>query len=112
MQEILRAAEQSPVAKNCFQTDGQAPAHFISNERPAAESDRLPEIRLKTTEPLVYAPHWMTGGAKHPGLIVEIAGLANVAPPPRTYHPHFAAPPDAATEESSGNLRARAGKPK
>lgn len=40
-------------------------------------------------EPLIYQPYWITGGAKHPGLIVETAGLANVAPPPITYRPHL-----------------------
>lgn len=38
-------------------------------------------------EPLIYQPHWISGGAKHPGLIVETPGLANVAPPPITYRP-------------------------
>ncbi len=40
-------------------------------------------------EPLIYAPHYLIGGAKHPGLIVETSGLANVAPPPITYRPHL-----------------------
>ena len=40
-------------------------------------------------EPLVYAPHYLIGGSKHPGLIVETSGLANVAPPPVTYRPHL-----------------------
>lgn len=31
-------------------------------------------------EPLIYVSHWLTGGANHPGLIVETPGLANVAP--------------------------------
>ena len=38
-------------------------------------------------DPSIYVPHWITGGAKHPGLIVETPGLANVAPPPITYRP-------------------------
>ena len=38
-------------------------------------------------EPLIYQPHWILGGAKHPGLIVETPGLANVAPPLITYRP-------------------------
>src|SRR5689334_21898243 len=41
------------------------------------------------TEPLIYQPHWILGGAKHPGLIVETPGLANVAPPPITYQPNL-----------------------
>lgn len=38
-------------------------------------------------EPLIYQPHWINGGARHPGLIVETPGLANVVPPPITYQP-------------------------
>lgn len=45
--------------------------------------------RERKPEPLVYAPHYVSGGAKHPGLIVETPGLANVAPPPVTYRPHL-----------------------
>ena len=40
-------------------------------------------------DPAIYVPHWITGGANHPGLIVETPGLANVAPPPITYRPHL-----------------------
>lgn len=40
-------------------------------------------------EPLVYALHYLTGGAKHPGLMVETPGLANVPPPPITYRPYL-----------------------
>jgi hypothetical protein len=46
-------------------------------------------ITIGENEPLVYQPHWITGGAKHPGLIVETPGLANVAPPPITYRPNL-----------------------
>ena len=41
------------------------------------------------SEPLKYQPHWITGGAKHPGLIVETSGLANVVPPPISYRPNL-----------------------
>ena len=41
------------------------------------------------SEPLKYQPHWITGGAKHPGLIVETPGLANVVPPPISYRPNL-----------------------
>lgn len=40
-------------------------------------------------ESLIYVPHHLRGGAKHPGLIVETPGLANVAPPPIIYRPHL-----------------------
>ncbi len=40
-------------------------------------------------EPLKYQPHRISGGAKHPGMIVETPGLANVAPPPITYRPNL-----------------------
>src|SRR5258708_8064808 len=39
--------------------------------------------------PLVYKPHRISGGAEHPGVIVETPGLANVSPPPVTYRPHL-----------------------
>lgn len=42
-----------------------------------------------TVEPLIYEPHFLRGGAKHPGLIVETSGLANVTPPAITYRPHL-----------------------
>ena len=45
--------------------------------------------KQKPNEPLIYQPLWITGGAKHPGLIVETPGLANVAPPPINYHPQL-----------------------
>ena len=51
---------------------------------------KLEETTQKNTgEPLVYTPHYLRGGAKHPGLIVETSGLANVSPPPITYRPHL-----------------------
>ncbi len=51
-----------------------------------AEAERESE-NPGENEPLIYQPHWISGGAKHPGLIVETPGLANVAPPPITYRP-------------------------
>jgi hypothetical protein len=47
------------------------------------------EAKTGCNEPLIYEPHWISGGMKHPGLIVETPGLANVAPPPITYRPHL-----------------------
>ena len=89
MREILSAVEQSPPPANCFQIKERAHTDFIKSEDAAAESDRISSERIKTNEPLVYAPHWITGGAKHPGLIVETSGLANVAPPSINYRPHL-----------------------
>ena len=42
-----------------------------------------------TDQVLAYAPRFVVGGAAHPGVIVEPPGLANVEPPPITYHPHL-----------------------
>ncbi|MGE3468426.1 MAG: strawberry notch family protein, partial [Pyrinomonadaceae bacterium] len=38
---------------------------------------------------VAYNPRFVLGGAPHPGVIVEPPGLANVEPPPITYHPHL-----------------------
>lgn len=46
----------------------------------------------KTEEPktvIAYSPRHIDGGAPHPGVIVEPAGLANVEPPPINYRPHL-----------------------
>lgn len=39
-------------------------------------------------ENLYFCQH-LTGGAKHPGIIVETAGLANIKPPRPVYRPHL-----------------------
>ncbi len=36
-----------------------------------------------------YICYHLTGGAKHPGRIVETPGLANIKPPRPTYRPHL-----------------------
>ena len=80
---------------NLYQT--QNPAFGVLNCAPmAAASLETKKTEAKREdgkkgefEPLIYQPHWITGGAKHPGLIVETPGLANVAPPPITYRPHL-----------------------
>ena len=41
------------------------------------------------TQVIAYTPRFLIGGAPHPGVIVEPPGLANVEPPPITYHPHL-----------------------
>lgn len=63
-------------------------AHFTPTEN---KTNSEPEEAAQNFngELLVYTPHYLRGGAKHPGLIVETSGLANVAPPPITYRPHL-----------------------
>lgn len=79
---------QEPTLSNVFRADS-----LVRLPIPADENyvQKPPEFHKKQTpnEPLIYQPHWITGGAKHPGLIVETPGLANVAPPPITYRPHL-----------------------
>jgi len=53
-------------------------------EKPETEGEKR---NTGANEPLIYQPYWISGGAKHPGLIVEPPGLANVVPPPTTYRP-------------------------
>ncbi|NJM52096.1 MAG: hypothetical protein HC846_01105 [Blastocatellia bacterium] len=72
-------------------SQAQNPAFDAMNYTPITTTVK-PEIegeirKTSVNEPLIYEPHWITGGAKHPGLIVETPGLANVAPPPITYRP-------------------------
>jgi len=45
-------------------------------------------VRDGKNESALYTPHWIVGGAKHPGLIAETPGLACVAPP-ITYRPNL-----------------------
>jgi hypothetical protein len=70
-----------------FEAANYAPAAVAPTEAQKAEINRG-ERKTSENEPLKYQPHWITGGAKHPGLIVETTGLANVAPP-ITYRPHL-----------------------
>ncbi len=42
----------------------------------------------KASENLYFCQH-LTGGATHPGIIVETAGLANIKPPRPVYRPHL-----------------------
>jgi hypothetical protein len=71
-----------------FEAVNYAPAAFEPTENQKAEINRG-DRKPNENEPLKYEPHWISGGAKHPGLIVETPGLANVAPPPITYRPHL-----------------------
>jgi hypothetical protein len=65
----------------------------VPAEIPAPQENKT-QIDLKaaqnlTFEPLLYEPQYLRGGAKHPGLIVETSGLANVTPPAIIYRPHL-----------------------
>lgn len=76
------------------QVTAQAAGLCVSDTMPAPTENKTqikPEETTQkiTGEPLVYTPHYLRGGAKHPGLIVETSGLANVAPPPITYRPNL-----------------------
>lgn len=62
----------------------QIPVHLKNLETETENQSDPAELK---NEPKIYTPHWIEGGAKHPGLIVETAGLANVSPPPITYRP-------------------------
>jgi hypothetical protein len=65
--------------------DLAAPEIARDEHQKAAE----PKAPTAEIEPLIYVPHYLAGGAKHPGLVVETPGLANVAPPAITYRPHL-----------------------
>ena len=71
-----------------FEAASYAPAAVEPTETQEAEINRG-DGKTGENEPLKYQPHWITGGAKHPGLIVETPGLGCVAPPPITYRPHL-----------------------
>lgn len=83
MQTNLRQA-QTPA----FEAVNYAPTAVTSADKHKTEINRKDRKRNEN-EPLKYEPHWILGGAKHPGLIVETPGLANVAPPPITYRPNL-----------------------
>jgi len=58
------------------------PSPWPEDEQSTSESET-------EKQPLEYIPHYVTGGADHPGVIVETPGLANVAPPPIYSQPHL-----------------------
>lgn len=81
-QHIAPTVETRVLSGNGDKGDGRNIAPIIK------ETNLEPENKRKAAnEPLIYAPHYLEGGAKHPGVIVETSGLANVAPPPITYRP-------------------------
>ncbi|HEY0458769.1 MAG TPA: strawberry notch family protein [Pyrinomonadaceae bacterium] len=71
-----------------FEAANYAPAAVAPTDIQTAETNRG-DRKTGENEPLKYQPHWITGGAKHPGLIVETQGLGHVTPPPITYRPHL-----------------------
>ena len=91
MQTAISAGEQSPAAVNRFQNNRQANSSLKSGETAINEisDDKSSEKRKPVNEPLVYVSHRIAGGAKHPGVIVETPGLANVAPPKVTYRSYL-----------------------
>lgn len=77
---------QEPTLANVLRANSLVPMPIQADKTIV---QKPPELHKKQplNEPLIYQPHWITGGAKHPGLIVETPGLANVAPPPIIYRP-------------------------
>ncbi len=51
-------------------------------------SEELSAKQNAGDENLYFCQH-LTGGAKHPGIIVETAGLANIKPPRPVYRPRL-----------------------
>lgn len=89
-QPIIDAAGENPAGKLPFAASGENElAQDIEAElRPGTAADQHDRAdRNSETKSTAYIPHWLCGGAPHPGLIVETPGLANVAPPPITYRP-------------------------
>jgi hypothetical protein len=77
---------QEPTHANAFRANIPVPIPIQIDEKQSPQTQEFHK-KQSPNEPLIYQPHWITGGAKHPGLIVETPGLANVAPPPITYQP-------------------------
>lgn len=84
MQPNFGTAQATAPAAGVRLRDENFAAQNAGNETATNES-----AQKALNQPLIYAPHYLTGGAKHPGLIVETSGLANVPPPPITYRPHL-----------------------
>ena len=90
MESDSRTSLQVPPTS--FVQNGTENAAFFEhkNQTDNKSAANSAEVKKRSAyNPLIYVPHWITGGAKHPGLIVETPGLANVAPPPITYRPHL-----------------------
>ncbi len=79
---------QEPTLANAFRANIPVPTQIQADTKQNQQTHNFLK-RQTQNEPLIYQPHWILGGAKHPGLIVETPGLANVAPPPITYRPQL-----------------------
>ena len=79
---------QEPTHANAFRANLSVPMPIQAVEKQNLQKQAFSK-KQSQNEPLIYQPHWILGGAKHPGLIVETPGLANVAPPPITYRPLY-----------------------
>ena len=82
----------NPQSEMCLLNASSATRADISARQETDESTRNNPVQGRErpgNEPSIYVPHYLIGGAKHPGLIVETPGLANVAPPPIVYRPHL-----------------------
>ena len=85
-----RTSLQVPPSSYVPNADGNAAFFEHKNQADNNSASNIAEGQKKSAyDPSIYIPHWITGGAKHPGLIVETPGLANVAPPPIIYRPRL-----------------------
>ncbi|HMM78449.1 MAG TPA: strawberry notch family protein [Pyrinomonadaceae bacterium] len=72
------------------QVEGTAARISAAAFAPVAETVTPPTDEFPIeSKILAYTPRYVTGGASHPGVIIEPPGLANVEPPPITYRPHL-----------------------
>lgn len=80
-----------------FSAQSQSEIQHFTTETAPPEPDSVPSEKLekvtaenqdKTGENLYFCHH-LTGGAAHPGIVVETAGLANIKPPRPTYRPQL-----------------------
>ncbi|MDQ3374710.1 MAG: strawberry notch family protein, partial [Acidobacteriota bacterium] len=69
------------------ETYGGVPS-VSSGDLMPAQSAGIGKANVHTEENL-YRCHHLTGGAKHPGTIVETPGLANIKPPRPSYRPRL-----------------------
>ncbi len=81
----MQAYSESAIAGN----GGREVTRPVLPSEVQEQLDLSDETASGKNEPLVYTPHHIIGGTKHPGVIVETPGLANVAPPPITYKPRL-----------------------
>lgn len=78
------AQSQTEIPSTVEEAVSSAPG-FILGEK---YGNDIHEERSKTSENLYFCHH-LTGGATHPGIIVETAGLANIKPPRPVHRPRL-----------------------